>query len=86
MRFPDSLFPDWEFAAPPPKWPGLHAGIPGTGPKGETCKTCVHYTRIQYAKVYRKCGLCESQWTHGAGTDIRAGDPSCEFWEARKCS
>lgn len=31
----------------------------GSGPDGETCKTCSHYTRRTNgsAKVYLKCGL-----------------------------
>ena len=74
------LYPDW---APPPslrvKRRG-HAAQPGTGPEGETCKTCKHYVRKRMAKVYRKCGLMQEHWTGGAGTDIRAGDPACEKW------
>ena len=58
-----------------------HAGIPGNGPDGETCKTCHHYTLRRFAKTYRKCGLCEQNWTGGPGSDIRAKDPACEFWE-----
>ena len=60
-----------------------HAGQPGNGPEGETCRSCKFYTRIRRAKVYRKCRLNEKNWTHGAGTDIRASDPACEFWEKR---
>ena len=60
-----------------------HMGQPGKGPEGETCKSCAHYTRRHFAKVYRKCGLTEKTWTNGPGTDIRAGDPACEFWVDR---
>lgn len=59
-----------------------HAGNPGSGPDGETCKTCEHYTLRQLASTYRKCGLMRRSWTGGAGTDIRAGDPACDKWEA----
>lgn len=60
-----------------------HAWTPGTGPVGETCGSCVHYTLRRFAKAYRKCGLMRAQWTGGAGTDIRAGDPACKFWKAQ---
>jgi len=59
-----------------------HADQPGTGPAGETCKTCEHYARVHYHKsVHRKCALMEASWTHGPGSDIRASDPSCRRWE-----
>lgn len=58
-----------------------HAAMPGTGPKGETCKSCGHLARIQYAKEYLKCGLMHAYWTGGEGTDVRAGDAACRRWE-----
>ena len=58
-----------------------HARPPGTGPAGEKCKSCAHYTIRRYAKTYRKCGLMEAHWTRGASTDIRANDPACELWK-----
>lgn len=34
----------------------------GSGPKGETCRTCAHYVRRgSGAGVYRKCGKWESK-------------------------
>lgn len=60
-----------------------HAGIPGTGPAGETCRTCKHYCLVGgHAKDYRKCGLMRHAWTGGPGTDIRAKDPACKLWDA----
>ena len=53
---------------------------PGTGPAGETCGSCAHILRRQYAKTYIKCARTE---THGAATDIRVGSPACSCWEAR---
>jgi hypothetical protein len=54
----------------------------GTGPAGETCRTCRHCERIPLsAKTVLKCHLVRQQWTHGAGSDIRARWPACEFWE-----
>jgi len=58
-----------------------HAGPVGSGPDGETCKTCKHLCRVQYAKTYLKCGLLRKQWTHGPGTDIKAKDAACWKWE-----
>jgi hypothetical protein len=54
---------------------------PGTGPEGETCKTCKHYCRVHYHdKVYLKCGLMRAEWSHGPGTDIKASYPACKEW------
>jgi len=62
--------------------PRGHAWAPGSGPEGETCKTCAHRVRLQYhGKIYQKCGKNESAWTHGRGSDIRTTDPACKFWE-----
>lgn len=53
----------------------------GSGPKGETCKTCEHIVRVQYHdKTYLKCNLRKANWTHGYGSDIRAKWPACSFW------
>ena len=61
--------------------PGGYAARPGTGPGGETCRTCRHRCRIVYDRSYNKCGLQRENWTHGPGTDIRVGSPACRFWE-----
>jgi hypothetical protein len=63
--------------------PRGHYALPGTGPEGETCRTCAHYTLIHFAKAYRKCGRVRALWTGGPRTDIRAGDPACRGWEPR---
>lgn len=58
--------------------PNGYAARPGSGPKGKTCKGCQHYVRRQSGNgVYLKCALLERCWTHGYGTDIRAGSPAC---------
>lgn len=64
--------------------PGGYAAKPGTGPDGEDCGTCRHIERIRYAKTYLKCGLMRHVWTGGPGTDIRAGSPACDKWEAKQ--
>jgi hypothetical protein len=62
------------------KWKG-HAAQPGTGPAGETCKTCEHAVGKRMASTYYKCELRRSTWTGGAGTDIKLKDPACSKWE-----
>jgi hypothetical protein len=58
-----------------------HAATPGSGPKGQRCRACVHYSVVGYrSKKHRKCGLAHAAWTHGPATDIRAGDPACHFF------
>ena len=64
--------------------PHGYAANPGTGPRGETCKTCKYYARIRYSKVYRKCAKVYDRWTHGCATDILAGAPACHYWEERE--
>lgn len=59
-----------------------HAAAPGSGPAGETCKTCGHLVRIKMSGSYLKCGVMEIYWTGGPGTDVRAGDAACRRWEA----
>jgi hypothetical protein len=60
-----------------------HAAPPGTGPEGETCKTCRHLHRNEMAKTYLKCLLMRQHWTGGAKTDVRAKDAACRRWEAK---
>lgn len=62
--------------------PNGYAAPPGTGPAGETCKTCKHIARIEYAKTYLKCRANAGRWTGGRATDILAGSPACRLWES----
>lgn len=60
-----------------------YASPPGSGPAGETCRSCAHYCRVQGGvKTYPKCGLVK--WSHGPGTDIKARAPACAQW--RQCA
>lgn len=64
--------------------PNGYARRPGTGPAGETCKTCAHAVRVQGgSRKFLKCAVIRHRWTHGPGTDIKAGSPACEMWEGR---
>jgi hypothetical protein len=63
--------------------PKGYAAAPGSGPKGETCKTCafsVH--REGGAKSYPKCLLAREKWTGGPGSDIKMSAPACGMWKA----
>ena len=60
--------------------PRGYAAKPGTGPDGETCKSCHHYALRQMAGTYRKCAL--TKWTRGPKSDIKASSPACSKWEA----
>jgi hypothetical protein len=62
-----------------------YAARPGTGPEGEFCNTCAHYTIKRMGSQYRKCGLMRRVWTSGSGTDILASSPACEKWESTRC-
>lgn len=59
-----------------------HAGIPGSGPKGEFCRTCAHLYRKNMAKTYLKCSLMRAHWTGGGGSDVKARDPACSAWSS----
>ena len=56
---------------------------PGTGPAGETCKTCAHAVAVRMSKTYWKCARIRDRWTGGRGTDILVGSPACRGWDAR---
>lgn len=65
----------------PPKWKKAYRSEPGTGPVGETCRSCKHYFRNDlFNKVYLKCGLMQWAWSRGAASDIKASSPACANW------
>lgn len=60
-----------------------YAAPPGTGPAGETCRSCDHYRSVDGgSKTFPKCDLRRATWTHGYGTDILARAPACREWKA----
>lgn len=61
--------------------PDLFAAPPGTGPDGETCKTCKHICRIRLAKNYYKCFLIKHLWKGSKRTDVLTRSPACNKWE-----
>lgn len=52
---------------------------PGTGPEGETCRSCTHATPHRHAKTYWKCARVRP--TGSIKTDIRLKSPACSGWE-----
>ena len=73
----------WEELGHPPERKNLkgYAAPPGTGPKGETCKTCDYKVKKPgVSGHYLKCWLIYRHWTGGQGTDIKAGSPACREW------
>lgn len=61
---------------------GLYAALPGTGPVGETCRTCANLSAQQMSNRWYKCELTRPWWTGGVGTDVKARSPACSKWKA----
>lgn len=61
---------------------------PGTGPAGETCRTCKHrvVSGTGSGKTFPKCGLNRAKWTSGRGSDILVSAPACRVWESNTSS
>lgn len=58
-----------------------YASRPGSGPAGETCRTCARKVqRHVTSRRYWKCSLLKP--TAGPGTDIRLKSPACAYWSA----
>lgn len=65
--------------------PGGYAARPGTGPEGESCKTCAHCVLRSGTKGrYYKCALMRAEWTGGRGSDVAYRSPACAKWEQGK--
>lgn len=79
IKFGDDLPPGKKKRNDKPR--GSAAPI-GSGPAGETCKSCKHSYCNQYAKRYWKCDLVKA--THGPGSDIRLKWAACSRWEAKE--
>lgn len=58
--------------------PKGYAYFPGTGPKDESCGSCMHAER--HAR-WAKCGHPNyPKHTGGRGTDILLRSPACKYW------
>lgn len=65
------------------KGKGFYAAAPGSGPAGETCRSCTHryFHESGSGKRFHKCRL--TNFSRGAGTDIRLSSSACSRWEKR---
>ena len=59
-----------------------YAATPGSGPAGETCRSCSNLRSVQGGnRKFYKCAL--RTWTHGKATDVLIGSPACAMWRKR---
>lgn len=56
---------------------------PGTGPSGETCKTCKFKVKIRMGGVWYKCEKMRPHWSCSARTDIKMRSAACSYFEGR---
>ena len=64
--------------------PAGYYAPPGTGPTGETYKSCEYsYLKGGVAGRYFNCRKALAKWTGGRKTDILLRSPGCSGWEAR---
>jgi hypothetical protein len=62
--------------------PRGYAAKPGTGPEGESCKSCRHSIHAGTGgKRFPKCELMLACWTSSRRTDILMGAAACSKWE-----
>lgn len=62
--------------------PRGYAGMPGTGPAGQTCHDCAHYRTVAGgSRTFPKCALNRAKWTGGRASDILARAPACSRFE-----
>lgn len=58
-----------------------YAATPGSGPEGETCRSCAHsYFVSPNVKRFYKCRL--TPLTRGAASDIKIKSAACSQWKA----
>lgn len=64
--------------------PRGYADKPGTGPAGETCKSCQHsYSGGTGRGGFPKCALTRACHTSSRRTDILMGAAACSKWAAK---
>lgn len=57
--------------------PQGYAANPGTGPAGETCRSCLHCRKFS---TWSKCALILERWTTDISTDVLRTSPACSLW------
>lgn len=82
MIEPDrDLFGEPLASEPKPLTLGPYPYKPGTGPAGETCKSCANaYATGGRGRHYWKCLLVKR--SASVATDIRLKSPACRAWKA----
>ena len=64
------------------KIPRGYIATPGTGPKGETCRTCQHVVRVRLMGEQRlRCGLNQAKWKKTNRSRVIPTSPACSQWE-----
>lgn len=63
--------------------PRGYAGQPGRGPDGHTCGDCLFKSR---GRRWIKCSheYARRKHTNGRGSDVLAGSPACQHWQAQE--
>lgn len=66
-------------------WKATPAPI-GSGPPGETCKTCTSAVKLDSpsGKSWYKCSVMRWRWTGGTATDIKLKWEACKSWEPKE--
>lgn len=55
---------------------------PGSGPPGETCRTCEHRMKLRAGnKKFYKCDKNRHRWGNSTASDIVLKTPACRLWE-----
>ena len=66
-------------------WSRRYGAEPGSGPAGETCKSCANACQVSGgSRAYWKCAIIKHRWSGCYATDIRLKSPACSFWEGKK--
>jgi hypothetical protein len=72
---------------PPQRFPIArrgHASMPGSGPQGETCRTCEHgHKRNTGYGFVEFCALTQAMATKRGQSAIALRDPACAKWTAK---
>lgn len=59
-----------------------YARRPGSGPDGETCKTCGHCCKLHRdGWAGYKCAVIRHRWSRSPATDVALRSPACEAFQ-----
>lgn len=60
--------------------PTGYAAAPGSGPLGQSCKSCRHMKRVGLVRAFRKCDLMREFWDGSRKSDVNSSSPACCRW------